>query len=46
MGDLRELHERASQQARRVVAELEWLVESPFPGMFRRVEGRPVTMSW
>ncbi|MGH7881926.1 MAG: type II toxin-antitoxin system RelE/ParE family toxin [Candidatus Dormibacteraceae bacterium] len=36
--DIEEITFRAPRTARRVVDKLEWLVGSPFPGMFRKVK--------
>lgn len=41
LSDLHAVHDRAPRQAQAVVTEVEWLVASPFPGMFRRITGRP-----
>jgi len=41
LDDLRDISERAVVQGRRLQGNVEALVCSPFPGMYRRVEGRP-----
>ncbi len=41
LSELQTIHERAPRQAEAVVTEVEWLVASPFPAMYRRVTGRP-----
>src|SRR5436305_6364345 len=41
LDDLRDIAERAVVQGCRVQGNVEALVRSPFPGMYRRVEGRP-----
>ena len=41
LDDLRDISERALVQGRRLQGNVEALVRSSFPGMYRRVEGRP-----
>lgn len=41
LDDLRDLHDRAPVQARRVQALTEGLRDLPFPGMYRRVVEEP-----
>lgn len=41
LDDLKDISERALGQGRRVQGNVEALVRSPFPAMYRRVEGRP-----
>jgi plasmid stabilization system protein ParE len=41
LDNLSDIVERAPVQARRLQENVEALVRAPFPGMYRRVEGRP-----
>jgi len=40
LGDLEGIAERAPRAARHVFDDVVWLVSNPFPGMYRRVQGR------
>jgi plasmid stabilization system protein ParE len=41
LADLENIAERAPRAAEHVLDAVEWLVEIPFPGMFRRLTERP-----
>ena len=41
VADLEAISDRASRAAGRLYEAVGWLVDSPFPGMYRHVEGRP-----